>query len=239
MNYEKEYDFSLNRVQTQGVAREKLITRTYLNLTGAVLAFAAIEAMIFATFGVQSIVQFVNVNAKLVSIVLLGLCLGGPTLIGLIAGKNPSRPTQYFVLAFHVLIYAAMFLPLLAFAMIMTGDASLIWKACGLTASLFIALTAAVFYTRKDFSFLRGLLVFSGIAALIMILGSVIFGFGLGVWFSVLMIFLACGYVLYDTSNVLLRYGENDDVLAAVALFGAIMTLFYYVLRILMELNRR
>ncbi len=232
-----EYAPVQQRVKPRSLAT--LITKTYINLAGAVIAFAAIEAALFAICGVASIVQFVSANSKLVMFMLLALCLGGPFVARSIAGSNPSRAGQYCLLGFYVLMYAALFVPILAMAMIMTGDAMLIWKAVVLSGSLFTALSAAVFYTRQDFAFLRTFLVFGGIAALITIVVSFLFGFDLGTWFSAAMIVFACGYVLYDTSNVIHRSAEGDDVMAAIALFSSLMTLFYYILRLLMAANRR
>ena len=61
----------------------------------------------------------------------------------------------------------------------------------------------------------------------------------LGTWFSAAMILFACGFVLYDTSRLILQSEEGDDVFMAVEIFSSLMTLFYYVLRILMAFNRR
>jgi FtsH-binding integral membrane protein len=102
----------------------------------------------------------------------------------------------------------------------------------------FVALTAAVFVTRKDFSFLRSFLVFASFAALGLILASLIFGFTLGIVFTGAMIALACGYILYDTSNVMLHCDETMDVVASIELFASLMTLFYYILHLLLSLNR-
>ena len=221
------------QIESSAASRTRLITKVYANLTGAVVAFAALEALVFATFGVETILRFVSENMKLVSWGLLALCLLGPMLGRLVVGSNPSRFRQYVYLGFYVVLYTALFIPLLAFAAFKTGNMSLIWQACGLTASLFAALSAAVFFTRVDFSFLRSALVFLTIAAFVLVGGALLFGFSLGTWFIVGMILLACGYVLYDTSNIMLHYPEEADVLATVALFSALMTLFYYILSFL------
>ena len=76
-------------------------------------------------------------------------------------------------------------------------------------------------------------LVFLTIAAFVIVGGALLFGFSLGTWFIVGMILLACGYVLYDTSNIMLHYPEEADVLATVELFASLMTLFYYILSLL------
>jgi FtsH-binding integral membrane protein len=57
-------------------------------------------------------------------------------------------------------------------------------------------------------------------------------------FYSYAMIALACGYILYDTSNVMRHYRTNQHVAAALALFAAVMLLFWYVLRILIDRRR-
>lgn len=219
-------------------ARSRFLTRTYLNLTGAVLAFAAIETLIFSLFGAR-IVELTLTNAKVASIAILALCLGGPFVATAILNASKTKFGQYVALALYVGMYVAIFMPILAFAIhFVDGGLELIGKATGLTVSLFVALSTAVFVTRKDFSFLRTFLVFASFGALALIVASLLFGFNLGLVFTVAMIGLACGYVLYDTSNVMLRCDESMDVVAAIELFASLMTLFYYVLHLLLSLNR-
>ena len=66
-----------------------------------------------------------------------------------------------------------------------------------------------------------------------------LFNFQLGVWFSGAMIGFASMYILYETSNVLHRYRTDQYVAAALALFAAVALLFWYILRLMMELQRR
>jgi FtsH-binding integral membrane protein len=89
--------------------------------------------------------------------------------------------------------------------------------------------------TRKDFSFLRGLLVWGGMLALIGIGGSFLFGYNMGTWFSLAMIGLAGAAVLYDTSNIMLHYPTDRYVAASLALFASIALMFWYVLRLFMS----
>jgi len=65
------------------------------------------------------------------------------------------------------------------------------------------ALIATVMITRKDFSFLRGVMVWGFFLAIGLIAASLIFGWNLGTWFSVGMIGFAGVAVLYDTSNIM------------------------------------
>ena len=122
--------------------------------------------------------------------------------------------------------------------MIMGGTAILA-QAGIITLALFGGLTALVFFTRVDFSFLRSVLVIGGFVSLGLIVAGAIFGFDLGLWFSLLMVGLAGGGILYETYNIKNVYQTNQYVGAALQMFSSIMLLYWYVLRILLSLMRR
>jgi FtsH-binding integral membrane protein len=99
----------------------------------------------------------------------------------------------------------------------------------------FTGLTFVAFVTRKDFSFLRGILMWAGVLALVAIVGGVVFGFQLGTWFSIAMVGLAGAAILYDTSNVIHRFPTDRYVAAALELFASVALMFWYVLRLFMS----
>jgi FtsH-binding integral membrane protein len=105
-----------------------------------------------------------------------------------------------------------------------------------LTLTVFGGLSAVVLLSKRDFSFLGYALRIVGFMALGLILVAVVAGLTLGVWFSVAMIALACGFILYDTSNVLHHYNTRSHVAASLALFASLALLFYYILRLMMQL---
>ena len=150
-----------------------------------------------------------------------------------VAHRVDSKPLQYLALAGFVTAQAIIFVPLLALAMSM--QPGMIESAAGVTLLGAGGLTVVAFVTRKDFSFLRGVLVWGGILALIAIVASVLFGFEMGTWFSVAMVGFAGAAVLYDTSNVLHHYPEDRYVAAALELFASIALMFWYVLRLFMS----
>jgi len=98
-------------------------------------------------------------------------------------------------------------------------------------------MTAVVAYSGKNFSFMGPLLAVIGIAALIAIVGSVIFGVALGFYFSLAMVVFAAAVVLYETSKVLHQYGPGQHIAAATGLFASVALLFYYVLATLLNRN--
>ena len=105
-----------------------------------------------------------------------------------------------------------------------------IQSAASVTLLGFAGLTTVAFMSRKDFSFLGSILRWGFLVALVLIVASILFGFNLGTFFSVAMIALAGGAILYDTSNVLHHYPEDRYVGAALELFASVALLFWYVL---------
>ncbi len=153
------------------------------------------------------------------------------------AQSSTSLSKQYAGLSLYVVAEAVIFLPLLYIAERMSPD--IIPEAGVITLLLFGGLTAVVAISKADFSFLRLGLTIAGFAALGIILCSAIFGFNLGILFTAAMLVLASGYILYHTSNVLHVYRTDQYVAAALALFASVALLFWYVVQLLMEMNRR
>ena len=133
----------------------------------------------------------------------------------------------------RILAESLIFVPLLYLAF--TRAPGAISSAAVVTLTGFAALTMIAFMTRKDFSFLRGILAWGGVSALILIVTSILFGFHLGTWFSVGMVAFAGAAILYDTSNVLHHFPEDRYVAASLQLFASVALLFWYVLRIFMS----
>src|SRR3546814_17876634 len=91
--------------------------------------------------------------------------------------------------------------------------------AAAVTALGFAGLTVVAFVTRKDLSFLRPMLMWGGIAALVLIVAAVIFGPRLGIWFPVAMIALAGGSILFPPPHIIARYPPNSHLGPPIQLF--------------------
>ena len=211
-------------------ARSRFITRTYNHLFGAILAFAGIEILLFMSGLALPIAQALMSVSWL--IVLGGFVLAG-WLFTHMAHTARSVAAQYAALGGYVLTQAIIFIPLLYVANNVAPGT--IQSAALVTMLGFGGLTAVAFVTKKDFSFLRGVLMWAGILALVTIVASVIFGFALGTFFSVAMVGLAGASILYDTSNVMRHYPEDRYVGAALQLFASVALMFWYILRIFMS----
>jgi FtsH-binding integral membrane protein len=211
-------------------ARADFITRTYLHLFGAIIVFSLIEIALFKSGLAYSIAEaMLGVSWLLV--------LGGFIIVAWfasrIAHRSLSVPAQYAALGGFVLAEAIIFVPLLVIAEVTAPG--VIQSAALVTLLGFSGLTAVAFMTRKDFSFLGGILRWGFIVALVLIVAGVLFGFQLGTFFSVAMIGLAGAAILYDTSNILHHYPEDRYVAGALELFSSVALMFWYVISLLLS----
>jgi FtsH-binding integral membrane protein len=211
-------------------ARSTFIWRTYGHVAAAILGFGAVETYIFDQGWAEPLAAAMLGTSWLL---VLGAFMVVGWLATHVAHRVESKPLQYLALAGFVVAQAIIFVPLLALAIAI--QPGIVESAVGVTLLGTAGLTAVAFITRKDSSFLRGLLVWGGILALVAIVASVLFGFEMGTWFSVAMIGFAGAAVLYDTSNILHHYPEDRYVGAALQLFASIALMFWYVLRLFMS----
>jgi FtsH-binding integral membrane protein len=245
-------------VATMGVSdRVAFLRKTYGLLGIALVGFAILTGglMVYAT----------NVSWAFSRWALTGyawlLVIGLFMVVGVVAQKlaqsETSRGLQYLGLGIAVTAEAMLLQPMLWILMLKFGHpaemlsgsvmhvaltgkaASILLQAVVITLAIFIGLTAVVFVTKKDFSFMRGALSIATFGILGVILASLLFGFSLGAVFSGFVILVMAGYILYQTSLVMSYFPPSGYVAASLMLFSTIATLFWYVLRILMELNRR
>jgi FtsH-binding integral membrane protein len=228
------YGDQVSRPVSIGVStRETFIARTYTHLLGAIALFLAIEVALFQSGLAVSLARgMLSVNWLLV----LGAFVIVSWLASSVAATAASLPAQYAALGGFVAAEAVIFVPMLYIANAVAPGA--IQSAGLLTAIGFAGLTAIAFATRKDFSFLGGLLRWAFVVALLAIVGAVLFGFQLGTWFSVAMVGLAGAAILHDTSNVMLRFPEDRYVASALQLFASVALLFWYLLRLVMGERR-
>jgi len=114
------------------------------------------------------------------------------------------------------------------------GGGDLVVLAMGGTAAIFFALSAYVLTTKKDMSFLGGMLFALVIVVLVAMVANIFMQIpALSLAISALFILLASGMILIQTSEII-HGGETNYVLATVTLFVAIYNLFTSLLHLLM-----
>jgi FtsH-binding integral membrane protein len=214
------------------VEKASFYRKTYLHVALAILAFIVVETILLNVVPLEVIGWMMGGN--FVWLFIIGLFWLGSVLADRLV-FDPSREKQYLGLAVYVLLEAVIFLPMITIAWLYTGGGDMILQAAGITLAMFGGLTAVVFITKADFSFLRTILVIGGAVALGVIVMGAIFGWNLGLWFSTGMVILATTSILYQTHQLRNDYATDQYVGAALKLFASVMLLFWYILRILMS----
>ena len=211
--------------------RHDFVVRVYQHLLAAVVAFVGIETLLFWSGAARGIYDFVARSGA-----AWLLLLGGFMVISWMATQaahdlhNPQR--QYVGLFGVAAGEALIFAPFLYYVFNVDGGSASVASAAAVTAIGFGGLTAIGMTTSRDLSFLRPIVLWAFVMALVLIVAAALFGLELGVWFSLGMVALAGTSILYQTQSILRRYPEEAYVGAAVQLFASVMLLFWYVLRI-------
>ncbi len=228
--------FENNRLlvaQVSQVERVAFYKKTYTHVAGGVLFFLFLEYLFFQS---EAIVGFALSMTQGYKWLLL---LGGFMLITNYAESTALRTTdknlQYMAYAGYIFAEAFIFIPLIYMAISVTGSFAILQQAGIVTLTLFAGLSGVVILTKKDFSFLRSALTIGFFIAIGLIVAGTLFGFNLGLWFSVGMCALAGASILYQSSNMVHKFSTEDYIPAALGLFASLMLLFWYVLQIFLS----
>jgi FtsH-binding integral membrane protein len=220
-------------VATQGESvRAQFIRKTYAHLAGAIFAFVGISYLLVTSEFGHRFTGWAFQNWFIV----LGAFIAAGWIAEKFALNATSVTKQYIGLGLYIVAEAFIMTPLMTIAAYYVQDATLLPKAAVITLAAFTGLTAVVFITKKDFSFLRGILGVMSFGAFGLIIASMLFGgITLGLWFAVALVGLSAGYILYDTSRIMQDFPPTYHVAAALKLFADVALMFYYVLWILLQ----
>jgi len=213
--------------------RAAFFRRTY----GLVAAsFAAFAIALFALFASGVARSFMQGIAGIGSFGIFGVMILfwiGTTIAQSLAFNRASRASQYAGLGIYVLLEALIFVPLIYYTAAVTkgNPGEILVPACIVTGALVAGLTAVVFMTDLDFSFLRAAIVIGSICVLGIVIVSLFSGWSLGTWFSVAMIVLMATVILYQTNEIKNTLETDQHVAAAFILFSSFVTLLFYVIR--------
>ncbi len=226
-NQSNPFDTSSNFVpvsQSSGEVRLEFLRKTYA------LFFAGIICCLLAGAATLRVPGLFNISASLSPLIAIVLIIGlsvGAQAVSRIEGLN------YAALFAFTGVLGFLFAPMLAFYDL--RQPGIVTQAAALTTITFGALTAYVFVSKKDFSFMGGML-FVGLIGLIVGGFANAFFFRSPVasyfmaWFTLLIF---SGYVLYDTSAIMRRYDSRSYCSAALSLFLDFFNMFLAILRIL------
>ena len=240
MNYYEESNLSFDTpipvAKIDHEARAAFYKKTYTHVALAFLAFVLVEALVFSTPAlVNGIMSIFMINKWMIIGVMIAFSFAAG-YVERMAYTATDKKNQYIALGLYVLLEAFIFVPLIGIAFLTGGTGTIeniLLPGVIITVALFAGLVLTVFITGKDFSFLKaavgmGMMIMIGIAVI-----GMIFGFNIGSWFSIGMIVLMAGAILYQTSQVAYAYHKEQYVAASVAIFASFMTLLFYVIRLL------
>ncbi|QVY64292.1 Bax inhibitor-1 family protein [Polaribacter sp. Q13] len=220
-------------IESTDQVRVDFYKKTYAHVAGGVLVFVLFEYLLLQSSMIVNFMMSMTQGWRWL------IMLGGFMLVTNYAEstvlKTTDKNTQYLAYALYIFAQALIFVPLLYIAIYYTDGSELVQQAAIVTLALFAGISAVVFVTKKDFSFLKAGLTVGFFIAMGLIIAGSLFGFDLGLWFSVGMCVLAGGSILYQTSNLVNKYGTEDYIPASLGLFASLMLLFWYVLRIFMS----
>jgi FtsH-binding integral membrane protein len=209
------------------------LRRTYLHLLGSIVALVAFEAYLFSSGLAIRITEAIVGTSWLL---ILGGFAIATWMARSVAHRSNSIGVQYLALAGYIAVWGILLAPTLLIAQYRSGG-GVIESAAIATLAGFTGLTAIVVFSKRDFSFLGSVVRWGGFCARGLIVASALFGFNLGMFFTVAMIALAGASILLDTHTVLNHYPRDRHVGAAMLLFGSIVLLFWYILRLFSSRN--
>jgi FtsH-binding integral membrane protein len=213
--------------------RAAFFRRTYGLVAAAFGAFAVTLYALFVSGIAETFMRSISGMGSWGMLGVMVLFWVGTTAAQSLAFNRASRLAQYAGLGIYVVLQAIIFVPLIVYTAYVTkgNPGEILIPACMATGALVVALTAVVFMTNMDFSFLKVAIVIGSICALGIVIVSLFAGWSLGAWFSIAMIVLMATVILYQTNEVKNTMETDQHVAAAFVLFSSFVTLLFYVIR--------
>jgi len=213
-----------------GAERATLVKRTYGLVFLSVLVTIAGAAFAFS----QESLLLASARHPFIAM----LCVFAPLFM---AQRNAREFPKNIILTFIFAFVEGVFIaPLLYVAERQAPGVAV--QAGALTFAAFAVLSLYAIFSRRDFSawggfFTVGLFVL--IAA--MILNMFFGGAGAALWISAIGVIVMSGLLVFDTWRIMRsgQYGQDDYVLATVAIYLDLLNMFLFILRLLGNGNRR
>lgn len=217
-----------NYSEASALQTNKVLRNTYM-LLSMTLLFSALTASISVMIGIGH-------SAALI------MMLASIGLIWFVLPRTANSSAGLLVVFAFTGLLGASLGPTLSYYLAFKGGAQIIVQALGGTGIIFLALSAYVLTTKKDFSFLGGFLFVGLMMIILASIGTMVAGMfgvavsGLSLAISGVAILIFSGFILYDTSRII-NGGETNYILATVSLYLNIYNLFVNLLHLLGAMN--
>ncbi len=213
------YSPQIARAQASALQTNKVLRSTYM-LLSMTLVFSAIMAAVSMSLQMG---PSTNLIAFVGSIVLIWFVL--PRTANSAAGIG-------VVFAITGLMGFGLG-PVLNHYLAMNTGGEIIMTALGGTGIIFLSLSAYALTTKRDFSFLGGMLFAGMMVILIAAIANIFLAIpAMSLAISAAVIMIMSGFILFDTSRII-NGGETNYVLATVSMYLSIYNIFVSLLQIL------
>jgi modulator of FtsH protease len=207
-----------------GAEAKKVLRNTY-TLLAMTLLFSAATAGVSMAMGLSHMVG-------------LMCSIGALLLIWFVLPKTANSSAGIGVVFAFTGLLGLSLGPILSYYLAMSNGGQIVMQALGGTAAVFFGLSGYVLTTKKDFSFMRGMLVAGLMVVVVAMLGTFVaamFGVDVTVFslaLSAAIVFLMSGFILFDTSRIV-NGGETNYILATTGLYLNIYNLFVSLLHLI------
>jgi len=183
---------------------------------------------------------FLHMSASENWLFKLGLFI--PTMFSLLVlqcGAKNEYPANYMLLSLFTL-GIALDVGYVCAVVHGLGYGDLILQAFGVTAMIFVGLSAYAMYSEKDFSYMGAFLSVALWGLVLTGLAGLFFPFMVSnLAYSFIGALTFCGYILYDTWRLQHKEGIDNYIVAAIELYLDIVNLFLYILKILLQAKKK
>ena len=212
-------NISYTTSQASVLSTNKVLRNTY-TLLSMTLLFSALTA------GVSMAIDPPHFISLVTSLVAIGL-------IWFVLPKTANTSKGlYVVFAFTGLLGFGLG-PMLNSYLHTANGGQIIMTALGGTGIIFLALSAYALTTRRDFSFMGGMLMVGMIVIFIAAIANIFLAIpALSLTISAVVILLMSGLILFDTSRII-HGGETNYIMATVSLYLNIYNIFVSLLQLL------
>lgn len=215
-----------------GKKKVAFIQQAYAHFLAALAAFALLELLSFELGLAAAVSEWTSAAGWFG---MLSAFLAVAWMASRVAHRVTGLRAQYFALALFVVVEALIFMPLLYAAN--TKSPEILHDAILAAVLALTGLAAVVFISGKDFSFLKGMIYWTALMAVVTVAGGLI-GFHSATYLTVSVIGLAGAAILHDTSRILHRFSKDRYVAAGLELFASVGLLFWHVLRLFLSRDR-
>jgi len=159
--------------------------------------------------------------------------IGAIILVWFVLPKTANSTSGIFVVFGFTGLLGFGLGPMLNSFLSVPGGSEIIMTAMGGTGAIFLGLSAYALTTKKDFSFLGGMLFAGFIVIMIAALANIFLAIpALSLAISGAVILIMSGFILYDTSRIV-NGGETNYIMATAGLYLSIYNIFVSLLHIL------